>query len=232
VDLVQAGLGRAPVRRAWYPGAEQRWRQFTEGRAHVRLVGAAREGELPFALIPDVDASQAGDRVFRQEPWCTVLSETALPGTDDPVAFLEKVVPFLNERVWGTLCATLVIHPKVLKDPAVHAAVERAIRELRYGTVALNTWPAAVFALASLPWGGHPSSTPQDIQSGRGWVHNTYMFEGLEKSVIRAPLVALPPLPWVPGHRSVLPLARRLVEFELGPSWLKVPGIAATALRG
>jgi hypothetical protein len=26
-------------------------------------------------------------------------------------------------------------------------------------------------------------------------------------------------------------LARRLVEFELGPSWLKVPGIAAAALR-
>jgi hypothetical protein len=26
-------------------------------------------------------------------------------------------------------------------------------------------------------------------------------------------------------------LARRLVEFELGPSWLKMPGIAAAALR-
>ncbi|XXF77465.1 aldehyde dehydrogenase family protein [Myxococcaceae bacterium GXIMD 01537] len=231
VDFVQAGLGRAPVRRAYYPGAEQRWRQFTEGRSHLRLVGTAGEGALPYALLPDVDSAQASDRVFHQEPWCTVLSETSLPGTDDPVAFLEKVVPFLNEKLWGTLCATLVVHPRVLKDPAVSAAVERAIRELRYGTVALNTWPATVFALASLPWGGHPSSTPQDIQSGRGWVHNTYMLEGLEKSVIRGPLVAVPPAPWVPGHRRALALARRLVEFELSPSWLKVPGIAAAALR-
>lgn len=231
VDLVQAGLGRAPVRRAYYPGAEQRWKQFTEGRARLRLVGTAKEGELPFALLPDVDASVASDRVFRQEPWCTVLSETGLPGTDDPVAFLEKVVPFLNEKVWGTLCVTLVVHPKVLKDPAVKTAVERAIRELRYGTVAVNTWPAAVFALASLPWGGHPSSTPQDIQSGQGWVHNTYMLERIEKAVIRGPLVALPALPWVPGHKGVLQLARKLVEFELAPSWAKVPGITAAALR-
>jgi aldehyde dehydrogenase (NAD(P)+) len=126
---------------------------------------------------------------------------------------------------------TLVVHPKVLKDPAVKTAVERAIRELRYGTVAVNTWPAAVFALASLPWGGHPSSTPQDIQSGQGWVHNTYMLERIEKAVIRGPLVALPALPWVPGHKGVLQLARKLVEFELAPSWAKVPGITAAALR-
>ncbi|NMO16338.1 aldehyde dehydrogenase [Pyxidicoccus fallax] len=231
VDGVQASLGRAAVRRAYYPGAEQRWKQFTEGRARLRLVGTPGSGELPYALIPDVDPAQAEDRVFRQEPWCTVLSETGLPGADDPVAFLEKVVPFLNEKVWGTLNATLIVHPKSLKDPTVHAAVERAIRELRYGTVAVNTWPAAGYALVSLPWGGHPSSTPQDIQSGLGWVHNTLMLEDVEKAVIRAPLTNMPPPPWVPGHRGARELARKLVQFELGPSWLKVPGIAAAAMR-
>ncbi|MFP2929723.1 aldehyde dehydrogenase [Pyxidicoccus sp. 3LG] len=231
VDGVQASLGHAAVRRAYYPGAEQRWKQFTEGRAHLRLVGSAGAGELPFALIPDVDPAQAEDRVFRQEPWCTVLSETGLPGSDDPVAFLEKVVPFLNEKVWGTLNATLIVHPKSLKDPAVNAAVERAIRELRYGTVAVNTWPAAGYALVSLPWGGHPTSSAQDIQSGLGWVHNTFMLEDIEKAVIRAPLTNMPAPPWVPGHRGVRELARKLVQFELGPSWLKVPGIAAAALK-
>jgi aldehyde dehydrogenase (NAD(P)+) len=178
-----------------------------------------------------VDPSLAQDRVFRQEPWCTVLSETGLPGSDDPVAFLEQAVPFVNDKVWGTLCATLVVHPKSLKDPAVSAAVEKAIRNLRYGAVAVNTWPAAVFALGSLPWGGHPSVSPQDIQSGLGWVHNTYMFEDIEKVVLRAPLTNFPPVPWVPGHRGVATLGRRLADFELAPSWLKVPGIAAAAMR-
>ncbi|MBU8899674.1 aldehyde dehydrogenase [Corallococcus sp. M34] len=231
VDGIQAGLGRAAVRRAYYPGADQRWRQFTEGRSGLRLVGSAGEGELPYALIPGVDPSHLDDRVFRQEPWCTVLSETGLPGGDDPVAFLDAAVPFLNEKVWGTLNATLIVHPKTLQDARARAAVERAVRELRYGTVAINTWPAAGYVLGSLPWGGHPSSTPQDIQSGLGWVHNTLMLEDIEKAVLRAPLTNLPPPPWVPGHRGALDLGRRLVQFELGPSWLKVPGIAAAALR-
>jgi hypothetical protein len=231
VDAVQASLGKSPVRRAWYPGAEHRWKQFTEGRKGLRLVGSPGQGELAFALVPDVDASQVGDRVFRQEPWCTVLSETGLDGGDDPVAFLERAVPFVNEQVWGTLCATLIVHPKSLKDPAVNAAVEKALRKLRYGAVAVNTWPAAVFALGSLPWGGHPSVTSQDIQSGLGWVHNTYMLEDIEKVVLRAPLTSFPPAPWVPGHRGVRTLARRLAEFEMGPSWLKVPGIATAAMR-
>jgi len=231
VDAVQASLGRAPVRRAWYPGAEQRWKQFTEGRKGLRVVGTPAQGELAYALVPDVDASQVQDRVFRQEPWCTVLSETGLDGGDDPVAFLEKAVPFVNEQVWGTLCATLIVHPKSLKDPAVNAAVEKAIRELRYGAVAVNTWPAAVFALGSLPWGGHPSVTPRDIQSGLGWVHNTYMLEDIEKVVLRAPLTSFPPAPWVPGHRGVGTLARKLADFEMGPSWLKIPAIALAAMR-
>lgn len=231
MDLVQGSLGKADVRRAYYPGADQRWKQFTEGRAGLRLVGQAREGELPYALIPDVDPSRLDDRVFRQEPWCTVLSETGLPGGDDPLAFLEAVVPFLNEKVWGTLNVNLVVHPKSLQDPRVNAALEKAIRELRYGTVAVNTWSSAGYVLGSLPWGGHPSSSPRNIQSGLGWVHNTLMLEDIEKAVIRAPLTNLPPPPWVPGHRGARDLGRKLVQFELGPSWLKVPGIAASAMR-
>ncbi|MCP3165325.1 aldehyde dehydrogenase family protein [Myxococcus qinghaiensis] len=231
VDVVEASLGKATVRRAYYPGADQRWRQFTEGRPHLRQVGHAGVGELPFALIADVDPRHAEDRVFRHEPWCTVLSETGLPGGDDPVAFLASAVSFLNDKVWGTLNVTLIVHPSSLKDAAVAAALEKAIRELRYGTVAVNTWPAAGYALVSLPWGGHPSSTARDIQSGLGWVHNSLMLEQVEKSVLRAPLTSLPVPPWVPGHRGVGDLGRRLVQFERAPSWLKIPGIAAAALR-
>ncbi|RKH07315.1 aldehyde dehydrogenase [Corallococcus sp. CA053C] len=231
VDRIQASLGQAPVRRAYYPGADERWRQFTEGRANLRLVGTPKEGDLAYALIPDVDPANAGDRVFRQEPWCTVLSETGLPGSDDPVAFLEAAVAFLNEKVWGTLNVALIVHPKSLKDPKVKAAVEKAVRDLKYGTVAVNTWPAAAYALGSLPWGGHPSSSLRDIQSGQGWVHNALMLEDIEKAVVRAPLKSLPAPPWVPGHQGLADLGRRLVDFEQSPSWWKVPGIALAALR-
>jgi acyl-CoA reductase-like NAD-dependent aldehyde dehydrogenase len=231
LELVERGISKAQVRKAYYPGAEDRWKQFTQGRAGLRVVGNAGAGELPYALIPNVDPAQLDDRIFHQEPWCTVLSETGLPG-DDAVSFLDRAVKFVNDQVWGTLCATIVVHPKTLADPAAGAAVEKAIRDLRYGSVCLNTWGGAMFGLGSPPWGAHPSSTLGNIQSGSGWVHNTYMLEEIEKVVLRAPVKGFPISPWFPGHRSVDELGKRLLDFESAPSWLKVPGLAATAMRG
>ncbi|MBX5481254.1 MAG: aldehyde dehydrogenase [Myxococcaceae bacterium] len=228
LDLVEQSLRKGHVRKAYYPGAEERWKQFTEGRAGVRLVGNPKQGELAWAIIPDVDPANADDCVFNQEPWCAILSETAVEGDDAPT-FLDRAVKFVNERVWGTLAVSLIVHPKTQTEHG--EAVEKAIRDLRYGSVVVNTWAGAVFGLGSTPWGGHPSSTLQNIQSGRGWVHNTYMLEGIEKCVLRAPHKASPISPWFPGHRTVHKLAQKLCDFEMAPSWLKIPGIASTALR-
>ncbi len=230
LGALEKSIAKAPARKAYYPGAEQRWRRFTEGRKGLRLIGSARPGELPYALIPDVDPGRSDDPVFHEEPWCAVLSETGIPG-NDPVSFLEAAARFANENLWGTLCATIIVHPKTLKDPVVHQAVEKAIDDLEYGSVALNTWAAAIFAVGTAPWGAYPNSTLEDIQSGRGWVHNSFMLEGVQKCVLRAPVKGFPVSPWFPGHRTLLQVARRLVDFEMDPSWLKVPGIASAALR-
>jgi aldehyde dehydrogenase (NAD(P)+) len=230
LDRVEKSIAKSDPRKAYYPGAEQRWAQFTEGRAGLRVIGKPAPGQLGWAILPDVDPSKKDDRVFTTEPFCAVLSETALEGSD-PAAFLEKAVPFVNEQVWGTLCATLIVHPATMKDPQAAAAVEKAIRSLRYGSVCVNTWPGAVFGLGQTPWGAYPGGTLQDIQSGRGWVHNTFMLEDIEKAVLRAPVKTMPVAPWFPGHRSLASLGKKLVELEADPSWLKVPMVAAAALR-
>lgn len=224
-------LASGGVRPAYYPGAEERWKSLTQGRAQMHVIGSARPGELPYALITDVDRARTDDPLFTREPWCTVISETAFD-TADVEGFCEQVTAFLNEDVWGTLAANVLVHPATLKNPASAAAVERMVRELRYGTVAINTWTGAVFGIGNSPWGGHPSSTLQDIQSGRGWVHNALLLDGIEKFVLRAPAKNVPIAPWFPGHRTQHLLGRRLTEFEYEPSWLKVPGVAAAALRG
>lgn len=230
LDAVAHQVARGQVRKAYYPGAEERWKRFTDGRNGLRVIGNAAAGQLPYAIIPDVDAG-APDRLFEEEPWCSVMSETALEAESVP-AYLERAVSFLNERLWGTLGANLVVHPKTLADPKNKAAFEKAIRDLRYGSVAVNSWAGAIFGMCSTPWGGHPSSTLSDIQSGRGFGHNTYMIDGVEKVVLRAPLKAFPVAPWFPGHRTVHQLAKKLTALEADPSWLKVPGIASTAMRG
>jgi aldehyde dehydrogenase (NAD(P)+) len=230
VDAVADALGKAPPRSAWYPGAEQRWGAFVEGREKVLRVGSAKAGELPWAVLRDVDPKRLDDRVFRQEPWCAVLSETAVEA-EDPVAYLEAAVDFVNGSVWGTLAAMVVVSDATLKLPGVAAAFEKALQRLRYGGVAVNTWAGTLFALGTTPWGGHPSTTPEDIQSGRGFVHNTLMFESIEKVVIRAPAANFPALPWFPGHKTAHVLGERLTAFEAEPSWLKVPGLAVAGLR-
>src|SRR5581483_6776828 len=226
MSSLKAALAKVPVRKAYYPGAEQRWKELTDSHQNVEKIGDAGPGTLPWAIIPGVDAEKKDEKVFYMEPWCSVISETSI-GTADPAAFLDEAVKFCNDRVWGTLSATIIIHPTTAKDPKVAAALERAIRELRYGTVCINHWPALGFAFGTTPWGGHPSSTLEDIQSGRGWVHNTYLLNDadIEKCVIRGPLVVKPKPPWFAGHKTADKLGKKLVKMEAAPSALKLPGI-------
>jgi aldehyde dehydrogenase (NAD(P)+) len=233
LDQVQALLEQAPLRKAYYPGAEQRWKELVESHPNVERYGEAVPGTLPWAIIPDLDSGQGDEKCFHMEPWCSVVSETTV-GSADPVEFLEAAVKFCNDRVWGTLSATIIIHPTTAKDPRVAAALDKAIRELRYGTVAINHWPALGFAFGTTPWGGHPSSTLEDIQSGKGWVHNAMLINDadIEKCVIRGPLVAKPKPAWFADHKTGNKLGPRLVKMEADPSAWKLPGLIWNALRG
>jgi len=113
----------------------------------------------------------------------------------------------------------------------VAPALERAITELRYGTVAVNHWPALGYGVGSLPWGGHPSASLRDIQSGLGWVHNSYMLEGIDKAILRGPLVVRPRPLWFTGNPRAVAVARRMIRHELAPSWRGLARVVAAALR-
>ncbi len=226
---IELAFRAAPVRIAYYPGAAARWERLTSDRAGLRTVGSAGEGSLPWTLNTGLDSSCA-DNAFSEEPFCSILSETSV-GSADPVDFLEQAVSFANEKLWGTLSAGIIVHPKSLRDPRIAEAVERAIVRLRYGTVSLNAWAGYSYGFGTPPWGGHPSATMSDVQSGLGWVHNTPMLEGIEKAVLRHPLTITPKPGYFPTHRTAHTLVRRLSYVEEKSSWLKVPGVLAAALR-
>ncbi len=228
---IERTLAGAPVRQAYYPGAEERWRKLTRSRSGLRTIGAAAPGQLPWTLIPGLDATDTREEAFSTEPFCSILSETEV-GSDDPVEFLDRAVDFANNRLWGTLSADLVVHPRSLADPRIAEAVERAIARLHYGAVTVNSWTGFLFAFASPPWGAYPGSTPADIQSGTGWVHNTAMLEGQEKAVLRHPLTIVPKPATFPSHRTAHTLLRRLTLLDERSSWARVPGVVAAAMRG
>ena len=58
------------------------------------------------------------------------------------------------------------------------------------------------------------------------------MLEGIEKSVVRGPLVAAPKPAWFYDNKKTHELGRRMLAFEASPSFFKVPGLAVTALGG
>jgi hypothetical protein len=127
----------------------------------------------------------------------------------------------------------LLVHPKSLGDPAIAAAVEQAVADLRFGTVAVNYWAGVGFALGMTTWGAFPGHPLSDIRSGTGVVHNALMFDRPQKSVMRGPWRAMPVPPWfVTRGRAGREVFRRLAYFEAAPSAGKAPGIALAALRG
>jgi aldehyde dehydrogenase (NAD(P)+) len=228
LDLVVDKMGLAPARRAWYPGAFDRYRDLVAGR-EVRTAGGG-DGTLPWTLLPGLDAGDGGERAFRVEPFCALLSETAV-GSDDPAEFLDAAVRFANERLWGTLSAAVIVHPATARGERV--ALDRAVRDLRYGSVCLNIWPGFAYAAGTLPWGAFPGSTLKDVQSGRGFVHDTRMVGAVaEKAVMRAPVRPLVKLPYFPSHRTTLELGRRLAALQVRGGWTELPGVVAAGLRG
>ncbi|HEX6406751.1 MAG TPA: aldehyde dehydrogenase family protein [Gemmatimonadales bacterium] len=227
---LEGALSKAAARKAYYPGARDRWLSYSKGRSSIRRFGSESEDALPWTLARNVDPEDRNEPGFAGESFCPILFQTEI-GSADPVEFLDRAVTFANERLWGTLSAGLVVHPQTSKDPTLGAAVERAITRLRYGSVNVNAWSGYLFAFGTPPWGAHPSSTLADIQSGRGWVHNTPMLEGIEKAVMRHPITAMPKPSYFPTHRSAHLLMQRMTALEENSSWTRVPAVLAAAIR-
>jgi acyl-CoA reductase-like NAD-dependent aldehyde dehydrogenase len=227
---LERALSKATPRRAYYPGAHERWQAYTQGHSSMRKFGTETAEVLPWTLVRDLDANDREERAFGSESFCPFLSETQV-GSADPVEFLDQAVTFANDRLWGTLTAGMVVHPKTAKDPSLSEAVERAIGNLRYGAVSVNAWSGYVFAFVTPPWGAYPGSSLTDIQSGTGWVHNTPMLAGIEKAVLRHPITAMPKPTYFPSHRSAHLLMPRITALEEKSSWMKVPGVMAAAMQ-
>jgi aldehyde dehydrogenase (NAD(P)+) len=229
LGLVEEGLAKVPTRKAYYPGAFERYQKLTEGR-RTRTFGQPARDALAWTIIRDVDATKSDDPLFRVEPFCGILSETTLPEADAS-AFLASATRFMNDTLWGTLNACIVVDPRSEARADVARALDRAILDLRYGTVAINHWPAVGYGSVTLPWGGHPSATLRDIQSGLGWVHNTFMLEGIEKAVVRGPIVVKPTPAWFVDNRNTRFIGPKMVAMESDPSWLRLPSLILSALK-
>jgi acyl-CoA reductase-like NAD-dependent aldehyde dehydrogenase len=228
LERVKQKLRAAPPRKAYYPGAESRWQAFMAQYPTAEVLGSTGEGIVPWTLLPGVPP-HCGEYALCNEAFCGVLGEVSLDARG-PEDFLKKAVPFVNDNVWGTLACMLLTDGRTEKR--CEDAFETALEQLRYGTIGVNIWPGAIFGLMNPTWGAFPGHTDEDIVSGRGAVHNAFLFDHPEKSVVRAaPRLPVTP-PWFADHRNLLKVGEGLTRLEARYSPLRLAALLPSLMKG
>jgi acyl-CoA reductase-like NAD-dependent aldehyde dehydrogenase len=225
---VRKSLAAMQKRKAYYPGAESRYRKFIEAYPKAEVVGERGEGVVPWTVIPNVPPV-ASEYALNNEAFCGVLAEVELDATTAE-EFLPAAVSFANDKCWGTLSCMLIIDPRTEKRCA--AALDRAVEQLRYGGIAINLWAGMIYGLVSPTWGAFPGHPATDIQSGAGVVHNTFLLDHPQKSVVRAPFRLRPTPLWFGDHKSLRATGERLLVFEASPGLGKLLSVAFAAMKG
>lgn len=233
-------LRSLPMRNAYYPGAEERLEAGIAAHPEQaeRLDGDTMETTR--ALIHNIDP-ESQSPLFDGESFCGLLGLVYLPD-QRPHHFMQNAVRFCNERLVGSLGANLIIHPRTRSDYG--QAFERTLEELKYGSIGVNIWSGSGYMLSQTPWGAFPGERRNQIESGIGKVHNHFLFDRPQKSVVignfsRFPRSLmqgephiLPGPPWFVTHREAHRVGKGLVHFAAAPHWLRLPSIFWHALRG
>ncbi len=143
---------------------------------------------------------------------------------------MRNAVQFCNEKLYGTLGVTILIHPKTIKQ--LGPDFEAALSDLHYGSIGVNIWNAAAFLLVQATWGAFPGHTSGDIQSGIGFVGNSFLFEQPERTVMRGSFYPFPRT-WLHGDPAFLPKPPWFITNKTAHTttreWQRSPWIRASA---
>ena len=237
LTALRTAYAAAPDRPVWYP------------RGDEKLQGAASDypdaqwcADGTRALVeigPDAEATA----LETTEYFAPVLGIVALPGNGQE--FLDAAVAHANDRLVGTLGANVLIDPDT--EAALGAGFERAIADLRYGSIAINTWTAFVFLTPTLAWGGFPGATAQNVESGIGIVHNALLLDHVERSIARGPfrplprslsaltgkgrMSVLPKPPWFVSSRTGAAVSEGFTRFRMDGNGVRLLGTLVQAFR-
>ncbi|PUB10273.1 aldehyde dehydrogenase family protein [Yoonia sediminilitoris] len=231
---VMAKCARGP----YYPGAQGRMDRFAESAGKTRKVQRKNGPAVEIAEIMNGDA----DWFTQTEVFGPAMATKTLPASDAE-SYLRAAIAYANDELYGTLGANIVIHPRTIKEIG-KARFEEILSDLKYGTIAINGWTGIGFLITACPWGGFPNATLENVGSGIGTVHNTFMLEKVERTVVKAPwrpfprgvlsgqLTLLPRPPWFISNKQQHHVGKLLTQFQYKPSVLKLPRIFAHALLG
>jgi hypothetical protein len=225
---LQTRMEEAPQPVNYYPGTDPTVADAIACYPHMTKFGDLDKEHQPWMFVKDLDAHK-DEVAFNREFWTSFLGQTYMDGTDTK-DYLMNAVRFANEKLWGTLAATIIIDPKIEKELTNTGVLQKAIDQLHYGTVVINTYPGLAFSLGTCPWGGYPGATYDNIQSGNGFVLNPFMLDKVEKSVIYTPFQSSPRPIWFSKKPNVK-AAKAITNFAISNSYGDLGRVILSVLR-
>lgn len=236
LEELRAAYDRAPERPVWYPNSESKM-----DAARDAYPDAGRCGDGSRTLV-ETSPGEA-EPLETTEYFSPVLGVVALPGTGQQ--FLDTAVAHANDRLTGTLGANVLIDPAT--QSALRAGFERAVADLHYGTVAVNAWTAFGFLTPTATWGAYPGGTLDDAPSGIGIVHNAFLLDQVERTVVRGPfrpfprsatsalrgygLSVLPKPPWFVTSRTGAAVCEGFTRFRIDGNWAAMSVVLVKAFE-
>jgi len=234
---LRKAVDEAPSRPAYYPGSDDRVAGAQQSYPDAERLG--QNGARVLVVDPEDRTA-----LLRTEYFGPVLGVIELDVANDPdgARFLQEAARVANDEFVGTLGVNVLAHPDTIKALGSH--FDTLVEDLRYGTVAINAWTGVGYLTPSATWGAFPGHVLNDIQSGIGVVHNGFLVEKPERTVVRGPFrpfprsfahgewALSPKPPWFVSNATAAGTGELLVDFAGKPSLLKVPRIFISALRG
>ena len=233
IAAIRKAVNDAPARAASYPGSDVRVATADASYPDAQHLGAHG------ARVLVVDPADR-EALLRTEYFGPVLGVIELDVADEN--FAEEAVRVANDEFVGTLGVNIIAHPDTIKG--MGDRFDHLVEKLRYGTIAINAWTGVGYLTPTATWGAFPGHKRNDIQSGTGVVHNAFLLDRPERTVVRGPFRPAPRSvfrgewslspkpPWFVNNRTSATTGRLLVDFAGAPGWGKLPAIFASALRG
>lgn len=232
-------MAKHTKRAAYYPGAEDRQQAFVDHAENPQKLD--RGADVAPLYLADM-AEGDSDWLAQTEVFTSALGVMHIEAKDAETYMIEAI-KWANDTLYGTLGGNIIIHPATIRAMG-RKRFEEIIAEFRYGAIAINAWSGLAFLVTACPWGGFAGATLQNVQSGVGTVHNTFMLENVERTLIEAPfrpfprnllsggMSLLPRPPWFVSNKRQHHIGHLLTRFQHKPSWFKLPRIFFHALLG
>lgn len=244
LDAVRRILSSTPQRSAYYPGSEENFKRFEKRFPECESLGRDVASEAPsgkeygshhpwkFQTGLDEETCHVSE-----ENWCGVLQEVALNRRGDSVAeYLALASDFVNNKCWGTLSCCVFIDPRTQRKHS--SEFNTFIANLKYGSICVNVPGMVGFGVTKLTWGAYGDDNTcnpapcRDIGSGNCKVHNSLLFDNVQKSVIYGPWQFHPFPYWLVSNRNAEEIGKKALEYFVHKSFKTLSGVLVAAFKG